>query len=84
MSASIKVGDEVPQGTFVHVPYTPELDEHSACGIRASASLFLPLISRADRNLFAPIATKLSTDAWKGKKVVLFAVPGAFTVRLSP
>ncbi|KAI0691481.1 Redoxin [Cytidiella melzeri] len=23
--------------------------------------------------------TKLSTDAWKGKKVVIFAVPGAFT-----
>ncbi|KAI0764746.1 Redoxin [Fomes fomentarius] len=62
MSASIKVGDEVPQGTFVYVPYTPELDEHSACGI----------------------PTKLSTDAWKGKKVVLFAVPGAFTVCLSP
>ncbi|KIM80252.1 hypothetical protein PILCRDRAFT_822764 [Piloderma croceum F 1598] len=25
------------------------------------------------------IPTKLSTDEWKGKKVVLFAVPGAFT-----
>jgi hypothetical protein len=25
-------------------------------------------------------ATKLNTDEWKGKKVVLFAVPGAFTV----
>ena len=25
-------------------------------------------------------ASKFTTDAWKGKKVVLFAVPGAFTV----
>ena len=30
------------------------------------------------------LATKLSTDAWKGKKVVLFAVPGAFTVSPDP
>lgn len=28
------------------------------------------------------LAIKLSTDEWKEKKVVLFAVPGAFTVRL--
>ncbi|KAI0746300.1 Redoxin [Daedaleopsis nitida] len=55
--AKVNVGDTVPQGTFVHVPFTPELEEHSACG--------MPL--------------KLSTDAWKGKKVLLFAVPGAFT-----
>ncbi|KAI0354080.1 Redoxin [Trametes cingulata] len=54
---SIKVGDEVPQGTFVYVPFTPELEDSSACGI----------------------PTKISTDAWKGKKVLLFAVPGAFT-----
>jgi len=27
------------------------------------------------------LPTTLSTDEWKGKKVVLFAVPGAFTVR---
>jgi peroxiredoxin len=26
------------------------------------------------------LATALSTNDWKGKKVVLFAVPGAFTV----
>ena len=32
--ASIKVGDEIPAGVFVHVPFTPELEEHSACGIR--------------------------------------------------
>ncbi|KAJ2974777.1 hypothetical protein NUW54_g11843 [Trametes sanguinea] len=57
MSASVKVGDEVPQGTFVHVPFTPELADASACGI----------------------PSKLSTDEWKGKKVLIFAVPGAFT-----
>ncbi|TFK83424.1 Redoxin [Polyporus arcularius HHB13444] len=57
MAPTVNVGDAVPQGTFVHVPYTPELEQHSACGI----------------------PTKISTDAWKGKKVVLFAVPGAFT-----
>ncbi|CDO68973.1 hypothetical protein BN946_scf184777.g3 [Trametes cinnabarina] len=56
-SPTIKVGDEVPQGTFVHVPYTPELADASACGI----------------------PTKLSTDEWKAKKVLIFAVPGAFT-----
>lgn len=32
--ASVKVGDEIPSGVFVHVPFTPELEEHSACGIR--------------------------------------------------
>ncbi|TBU28208.1 Redoxin [Dichomitus squalens] len=55
--ASVKVGDVIPEGTFVHVPFSPELKDHNACGI----------------------PTKLSTDAWKGKKVVLFSVPGAFT-----
>ncbi|KAI8973114.1 Redoxin [Trametes punicea] len=54
---TVKVGDQVPQGTFVHVPYTPELAEASACGI----------------------PTKINTDQWKGKKVLIFAVPGAFT-----
>ncbi|EIW75490.1 thioredoxin-dependent peroxidase [Coniophora puteana RWD-64-598 SS2] len=53
----VSVGDEIPQGTFKYVPYTPELDDHAICGV----------------------PTTLSTDAWKGKKVVLFAVPGAFT-----
>ncbi|KAI0666452.1 Redoxin [Trametes maxima] len=57
MAPTIKEGDEVPQGTFVYVPFTPELADHSACGI----------------------PTKVSTDAWKGKKVLIFAVPGAFT-----
>ena len=32
---SIKVGDAIPQGTFTYIPYAPELEDHSACGIRA-------------------------------------------------
>ncbi|KAF8307173.1 Redoxin [Clavulina sp. PMI_390] len=55
--ASIKVGDTLPEGTFMYVPYTPELADGSACG--------------------RPI--KYRTSEWKDKKVVLFAVPGAFT-----
>ncbi|KIK63489.1 hypothetical protein GYMLUDRAFT_259674 [Collybiopsis luxurians FD-317 M1] len=58
MAPSIKVGDTVPEGTFTYVPYSAELDDHSACGI--------------------PIKLDI-TKEWKGKKVVLFAVPGAFT-----
>ncbi|KAJ8469500.1 hypothetical protein ONZ51_g8954 [Trametes cubensis] len=53
----VQVGDTIPQGTFTYIPYTPELEDHSACGI--------------------PV--KLNTDEWKGKKVVLVSVPGAFT-----
>ncbi|KAH9855473.1 Redoxin [Lenzites betulinus] len=54
---SIKVGDEIPLGKFIYVPYTPELADSSACGLPA----------------------KVSTDAWKGKKVLIFGLPGAFT-----
>ncbi|KAI0828517.1 Redoxin [Trametes gibbosa] len=53
----VQVGETIPQGTFTYIPYTPELEDHSACGI--------------------PV--KLNTDEWKGKKVVLVSVPGAFT-----
>ncbi|KAI0083892.1 Redoxin [Irpex rosettiformis] len=54
---NVKVGETVPTGKFATVYYTPELENHSACGV----------------------PSKLTTDAWKGKKVVIFAVPGAFT-----
>ncbi|KAF9238247.1 thioredoxin-dependent peroxidase [Melanogaster broomeanus] len=30
---TILVGDKLPEGTFPYVPYTPQLDDHSACGI---------------------------------------------------
>lgn len=80
MAPSVNVGHEVPQGTFVYVPFTPELEEHSACGIRTCTRPLLTLTMLTVLHL----ATKLSTDAWKGKKVVLFAVPGAFTVSPDP
>ncbi|KAJ7220817.1 Redoxin [Mycena pura] len=32
-----------------------------------------------ENNLACGVPSKVSTDDWKGKKVVLFAVPGAFT-----
>jgi alkyl hydroperoxide reductase 1 len=32
--AAIKVGDTVPTGKFATVYYTPELDNHAACGVR--------------------------------------------------
>ncbi|OBZ78328.1 putative peroxiredoxin [Grifola frondosa] len=57
MAPTIKVGDIIPSGSFTYIPYTPALDDHTACGV--------------------PV--KLSTDEWKGKKVVIFSVPGAFT-----
>ncbi|TFK36225.1 peroxiredoxin [Crucibulum laeve] len=50
---SLKVGDTIPEGTFLTIPYTPALEDK--------------------------VSTKLSTNEWKGKKVVLFSVPGAFT-----
>jgi len=54
---TIKVGETIPEGTFTYVPYSPDLDDVSACGL--------------------PIT--LSTNEWKGKKVVVVSVPGAFT-----
>jgi len=58
MAPTIKVGDTVPSTSFGYVPYTPQLDDHSACGV----------------------PTKLDIEKeWKGKKVVIFSVPGAFT-----
>ena len=62
MAPTLKVGDKIgeggiPHGTFGTVLYSPELEDHSACGV----------------------PTKISTEAWADKKVVIFAVPGAFT-----
>ena len=44
----------------------------------------LPPPRRRTRDRAGCAATKLSTNDWKGKKVVLVAVPGAFTVRRVP
>ncbi|KAI0076488.1 Redoxin [Panus rudis PR-1116 ss-1] len=40
---------------------------------------YVPYTPESDDLAACGIPTKLSTDAWKGKKVVLFSVPGAFT-----
>jgi peroxiredoxin len=47
------------------------------CGVRKLMNLKWPPLAYR----FTYAATTLSTDAWKGKKVVLVSVPGAFTVR---
>jgi len=40
---------------------------------------YVPYTPEMEDNLVCGVPTKLSTNEWKGKKVVLFAVPGAFT-----
>ncbi|KAG6811333.1 hypothetical protein H0H92_007953 [Tricholoma furcatifolium] len=40
---------------------------------------YIPYTPELDDSLACGIPIKLSTEAWKGKKVVLFSVPGAFT-----
>ncbi|KAF5310253.1 hypothetical protein D9619_010295 [Psilocybe cf. subviscida] len=40
---------------------------------------YVPYTPALDDGLACGIPTTLSTNDWKGKKVVLFAVPGAFT-----
>jgi len=57
MTSRIQIGQTVPEGTFLHVPWTAELEDSMVCGT----------------------PTKLSTNEWKGKKVVVCSVVGAFT-----
>ncbi|CDS00459.1 hypothetical protein [Sporisorium scitamineum] len=55
---AISKGEQIPNTTFMYVPWAPELADGTACG--------------------AP--TKVQThEAFKGKKVVIVAVPGAYT-----
>ncbi|KAH7890562.1 Redoxin-domain-containing protein [Phlebopus sp. FC_14] len=35
---TVSVGDKIPTGKFAYVPYTPELDDHSACGVPTTLS----------------------------------------------
>ncbi|GAA6058956.1 hypothetical protein JCM10212_002908 [Sporobolomyces blumeae] len=55
--APLEVGSTIPTGEFAAIPYSPELDEITACG-RPST---------------------IKTDSWKGKKVLVVAVPDSFT-----
>jgi hypothetical protein len=110
------VGDSIPQGEFLHVPFDPSyaafVPSLSAFVLtrRLSSGVFLALRTRLSCVLQFPVKTDhpkltnhpscvglycspsslypagqcgvpvpLKTDAWKGKKVVLFGVPGAFT-----
>ncbi|KIJ16105.1 hypothetical protein PAXINDRAFT_11148 [Paxillus involutus ATCC 200175] len=34
----LHVGDQLPEGTFRYVPYTPALDDHKACGVPTAFS----------------------------------------------
>ncbi|KAF7369340.1 Peroxiredoxin [Mycena venus] len=64
MAPSIKVGDTLPKGEFGYIPWAPELESHASYS--HSHVEFVP--------------SKIDTEKdWKGKKVVLFSVPGAFT-----
>ena len=80
MAPTIKVGDTIPKGTFQYIPHSPETEALAACGIRK----YDQISQRGCKiNICCwTIAIALSTDEWKGKKVVLVSVPGAFTVRL--
>ncbi|KAF7314074.1 Peroxiredoxin [Mycena chlorophos] len=40
---------------------------------------YIPYSEALEDNLACGVPSKLNTDSWKGKKVVLFSVPGAFT-----
>ncbi|KAJ7100885.1 1-Cys peroxiredoxin isozyme [Mycena belliarum] len=40
---------------------------------------YIPYAPELEDNLACGVPGKISTDDWKGKKVVLFSVPGAFT-----
>ncbi|KAJ7757270.1 Redoxin [Mycena maculata] len=40
---------------------------------------YIPWAPELDDHLACGVPSKINTDSWKGKKVVLFSVPGAFT-----
>lgn len=97
MAPTIKVGDTIPDGTFTYIPYSAELDNHvSSFVVRKltdidvfSCRLHVVSVSevyehhRIARLIMMDVATKLNVSSdWKGKKVVVFAVPGAFTASL--
>ena len=66
----IKKGDTIPTAKFAWVPNTPSLRDISIVGHLAT------LYDASHRDLQCGVPQKLSTDDWKGKKIVLFGVPG--------
>lgn len=70
--APLKVGDEFPPAKFRYIAYTPETSDIVACGT----------VQDFDAQKVTKIPAhpkRLMSQEFKGKKVVLFAVPGAFT-----
>ncbi|KAF7332222.1 Peroxiredoxin [Mycena kentingensis (nom. inval.)] len=70
---NIAVGDTLPPGIF-SLPYFPT-------ALTPSPAVFgyIPWAPELDDNLACGVPSKLNTDSWAGKKVVLISVPGAFT-----
>jgi alkyl hydroperoxide reductase 1 len=87
--SELKVGDSFPEGvTFQYIPYTPEIDGFKVCGMpvtyNASKGKSTCLSSSIPHiRLFPPFILLKSANThfteWANKKVVLFALPGAFT-----
>lgn len=81
------VGKDFPEGVaFMHVPYVAEkAGVHEVCGmpVKYDASKGRPLVSQLPFQSFsrgeARSLLTLSNPEFKNKKVVLVAVPGAFT-----
>jgi peroxiredoxin len=70
---TIKAGDALPETTFTYIPWGPELED----AVRPSSPS--PPAPTYAPQLACGHPQQLPTSAWAGKKVVLFAVPGAFT-----
>lgn len=93
---TISAGERVPDITFPYVPYTPELDDlvsdanlstsstHRSDRLVCLWNWYVLPISLHNGSQRFPVATYDIAKEWAGKKVVVFAVPGAFTVRSRP
>ncbi|KAF8176451.1 hypothetical protein K438DRAFT_1979237 [Mycena galopus ATCC 62051] len=76
MAPSIKVGDTLPKGEFGYIPWAKELESH------ASFLHWIPIFSTNPGPIARMWSSQIDTERdWKGKKVVLFSVPGAFTAK---
>ncbi|KAK7023284.1 peroxiredoxin [Favolaschia claudopus] len=81
MAPAIKVGDALPKGEFGYIPWTSELESH----VNFVSDIFS--FDASTESIHCPgvqvaygVPSRLNTETErKGKKVVLFSVPGAFT-----
>lgn len=81
--SALKVGDSFPEGvSFTYIPVTPESSEITACGLPqkydASAGKF-PNCTPKGFAVWAALANTIGETEFQNKKVVIVAVPGAFT-----